>query len=87
MSVSSYVQVRSVRARSSVCCNAAVDRIAARSHEVDVTEALRALGPSGIGSCHPESCDEVLFTKVLGPDGTLIELAVFFWPLAPRTKR
>lgn len=54
---------------------------------IDVTEDLRALGPSGIESCRPESDDEVVVMNVTGPDGTLIQVPIFCSSPAARPRR
>lgn len=54
---------------------------------VDVTQDLRALGPSGIMSCRSESDDEVLFLTITAPDGTLIEVPIACGSRAGRTGR
>jgi hypothetical protein len=63
------------------------------SHELaaasinDVTEDLRALGPSGTKSCRPESDDEVVVMNLTGPDGTLIRVPIFCTSPAGRPRQ
>ena len=54
---------------------------------IDVTEDLRALGPSGIESCRPESPDEVVTMTVTGPDGSPIQVPIFCSSPAARPPR